>query len=192
MSEPERFSFADVEKELRKKIFGIINTVDTKGRPHSTGIIFGLSAPGDPVAFYVVTQRTAAKVRYIKKNPNVSFIVTFPHHYLRFIPDSTVMVRGKADLLSLDDECFRRAFEQKKMLKMNLQMDPETMAQAVVIRIIPDRTVFCYGIGIGLNEMRKDPTQARYKVTIPEERLSPPSTNTDNGMMESVSSGGRI
>ncbi len=168
----ERFSFAQVEKELKKKTFGIISAVDHKNRPHSTGIIFGMSTPEDPVYFYIVTKGKAAKVRYIKNNPNVSLLVTFPHHFLRFVPDSTVTIRGRAEILSLDDVGFRKAFEQKRMLRMNLQMNPETMRKAVVIRISPESTVYCYGVGIGLNELRKDPTVANYKVTIPRQRLN--------------------
>lgn len=38
----DRFSFESVEKEVRKKTFGVLSTIDSKGRPHSTGIIFGV------------------------------------------------------------------------------------------------------------------------------------------------------
>ena len=167
----ERFSFATVEKEVRKKTFGIISAVDPNGRPHSTGVLFGMSPHGSPMLFYVVTNKNAAKVRYIKKNPNVTLTVTFPHHWLRFVPDSTVMIRGTADLVSLDDAGFRAAFSQKRMLKKNLQVDPEVLKESTVMRIRPDRTVYCYGVGIGINELRKDPTAARYNVIIPEGRL---------------------
>ena len=167
----ERFSLAVVEKEVRKKTFGIISVVDPDGRPHSTGVLFGMSPSDSPMFLYVVTSRKAAKVRYIKRNPSVSLTVTFPHHWLRFVPDSTVMFRGTADLVFLDDEGFRAAFSQKRMLRMNLQVDSEAMKDSIVIRVRPDRTVYCYGVGIGINELRKDPTAARYKVVIPEGRL---------------------
>ena len=161
-----------VEREVRKKTFGIISTVDSKGRPHSTGIIFAVSPPGQPLAFYIVTQSGAAKVRNIKSNPNVTLVVTFPHHFLRFVPDSTVMLRGHADILSLDDKGAQRAFGQKAMTRMNLNVDSDVLKKSIVIRIRPSKTVYCYGVGIGLNTMRKDPTAARYKVTIPQDRLN--------------------
>jgi nitroimidazol reductase NimA-like FMN-containing flavoprotein (pyridoxamine 5'-phosphate oxidase superfamily) len=167
----DRFSFAAVEKEIRKKTFGVISTVDPVGRPHSTGILFGMSPPNSQIYFYVVTSKNAAKVRHIRRNPNVTLTVTFPHHWLRFVPDSTVMFRGTADLVALDDEGFRAAFSQKRMLRMNLQVDSEAMKDSTMIRIRPDRTVYCYGVGIGINKLRKDPTAARYKVIIPEGRL---------------------
>ncbi len=171
-SEDRKFPlFNKVETEVRKKIFGVLSVVDIKGHPHSTGIIFAVSAPADYLAFYVVSKKQSAKVRYIKNNPNVSLVVTFPHYYLRFIPDSTVMFRGTAELVSLDDERAQRAFAQKKMTRMNLEVDSEVLKESIVIRIKPDPKAFCYGVGIGLNEMRKDPTSANYKVMIPQDRL---------------------
>ncbi len=167
----ERLSFSAVEKEIRKKTFGLISTVDPVGRPHTTGILFGMSPPDSPVLFYIVTSKNAAKVRYIRRNPNVTLTVTFLHHWLRFVPDSTVMFRGTADLVSLDDEGFRAAFSQKRMLRMNLQVDSDVLKDSTVIRIMPDRTAYCYGVGVGINELRKDPTSARYKVIIPKGRL---------------------
>ena len=167
----ERLPFAAVEKEIKKKTFGVISVVDPVGRPHSTGVLFGMSPPDSPLFLYIVTSRKAAKVRYIRRTPYVTLMVTFPHHWLRFVPDSTVMIRGTADLVSLDDAGFRAAFSQKRMLKKNLQVDPEVLKESTVMRIRPDRTVYCYGVGIGINELRKDPTAARYNVIIPEGRL---------------------
>jgi nitroimidazol reductase NimA-like FMN-containing flavoprotein (pyridoxamine 5'-phosphate oxidase superfamily) len=167
----ESTSFEKVMKDVRSKTFAVFNTVDSKERPHSTGIIFAVSPPSERLAFYIVTQEKSAKVRNIRRNPNVSLVVTFPHYYLRFIPDSTVMLRGTAEIIALDDERAQAAFAQKKMTRMNLKVDSEVLEGAIVIRIKPTKTVYVYGVGIGLNQMRKDPTAARYKVTIPHELL---------------------
>lgn len=167
-------SFDRVEREVRKKTFAVLSTIDSKNRPHSTGIIYAVSRPGEKLSFYVVTQSKSAKVRNIKRNPNVSLVVTFPHHYLRFIPDNTVMFRGTADLIDLDDPGAQAAFAQKKMTRMNLDVDSDVLKDSVVIRVRPSKTVYCYGVGIGLNQMRIDPTSARYKVTIPPKRLARP------------------
>jgi general stress protein 26 len=168
VEEEQLTQFVKVMQEVRKKTFGVFNTVDSKNRPHSTGIIFAVSPPEEELAFYIVTQAKSAKVRNIKSNSNVSLVVTFPHYYLRFIPDNTVMFRGAAEIIALDDEGAQAAFAQKKMTRMNLEVDSEVLKGSVVIRIRPTKTVYVYGVGIGLNQMRKDPTTARYKVTIPE------------------------
>ncbi|MFX1606898.1 MAG: pyridoxamine 5'-phosphate oxidase family protein [Promethearchaeota archaeon] len=167
--EQEESPFDLVEREVRKKSFAVISTVDSKNRPHSTGVVFVMSPPGEELAFYVVTQAKSAKVRNIKRNSNVTLVVTFPHHYLRFIPDGTVMVRGTADLVGLDDEGAQAAFAQKGR---KLDANSEALMGTVVIRIRPSKTLYVYGVGIGLNQMRKDPTSARYKAIIPPERLA--------------------
>lgn len=171
MTDKQRPTFTQIEKELRRKTFAIITTVDHNNRPHATGILYGTSTPKDPLRFYIVTKRKSAKIRNIRENPNVSLLVTYPHHILRFIPDSTATIRGTAKITTLDDKAFRRAFSQKQVLRMNLEMDDATMEKAVVIEITPDLVVQCYGVGISVNELRKDPTNANYKVQIPEQRI---------------------
>jgi general stress protein 26 len=170
----DEHSFKNVENEVRKRKFGVLSVVDSKGRPHSTGIIYGVSSPDSELVFYIVTQKNAAKVRHLKKNPNVTLTVTFPHYYLRFVPDSYVMFRGTADFVTLDDEDVQWAFSQGKLLRANLQVDSEVMRDAVVIRIRPSKTVYVYGLGISMNQLRKNPTAARYKVRIPTDRLRSP------------------
>jgi hypothetical protein len=118
-----------------------------------------------------VTKQNAAKVRHLKKNPNVTLVVTFPHYYLRFVPDSCVMFRGTADFVPLNDDEVQKAFSQRKILG-----DSEMMRDVVVIRIKPRKTVYVYRLGIGISQLRKDPTSARYKVTIPPDRLRRPET----------------
>lgn len=162
--------FETVEKEVRKKSFGVLSVVDSKGRPHSTGILFGVSPPQSKFALYIIAGRRYAKVRHIKRNPNVSLVVTFPHYYIRFAPASYAMFRGLADFVPIDDEDVQWAFRQKRILRMSIDTVIEDQ-EIVVIRIRPEPTVFCHGIGIGLNELRKSHETGSYKVTIPEHRM---------------------
>ena len=74
-------------------------------------------------------------------------------------------------MTTMDDEIFKRAFNQKRVLRMNLEMDDATREKAVVIEIMPEPVVQCYGIGLSLNELRKDPTGAKYKVQVSEGRI---------------------
>ncbi len=165
-----RIGFEVVEREVRKKSFGILSVVDSKGRPHSTGILYGVSPPQSKLAFYIISGSRYTKVRHIKRNPNVSLVVTFPHYYIRFAPASYAMFRGAADFASIDDEEVQWAFRQKRILRMNIDTVLEEY-EIVVIRILPEPTVFCYGIGMGLNELRKSHEIGSYKVRIPDHRL---------------------
>ena len=163
--------YSTMEKELRKKSFGVITTVDSENRPHATGILYGVSPRDKPLRIYILTKGNTAKVRHISQNSSVSILVPIPHHILRMIPDSTVTIRGTAEITTLEDSDFREAFNQKRVLRMNLKVDPKTLRKAVVIKTTPEPVIHCYGVGISLMELGKDPAGASYKVRIPENRL---------------------
>ena len=166
-----RFTFEFVEKKVRKKSFGVWTTIDSKGRPHSTGIIYAVGSPDKPFALYSIVGENYAKVRNIKRNANVSLVVTFPHYWIRFAPASYVMFRGTAEILPDNDVDGRWTMSQTRIGRMNLQTEAEDIgADLAYIKITPEPTVFCHGVGIGVMELRGDPANAAYKVTIPEDR----------------------
>ncbi|MBN2227952.1 MAG: pyridoxamine 5'-phosphate oxidase family protein [Candidatus Thorarchaeota archaeon] len=166
----ERFSFESVEKAVRKKSFGVLTTINSKGRPHSTGIIYGVSPPTSPFALYILVGKNYAKVRNIKANNQVSLVVTFPHYWLRFVPASYAMFRGTAELVSFNNIDARWSMSQSRIGRMNLATDVSE-DEMVFIKINPEPTIFCYGLGISIMEMRGDHTNAGYKATIPPERM---------------------
>lgn len=165
------FTFDFIEKEIRKKTFGVLSVVDAKGRPHSTGILYGVSPPKSKFALYIITEESYAKVRHIRRNPNVSLVVTFPHYIFRFAPATYVMFRGMAELVPFDDSDGQWAFSQKYILRMSQKVDPEILKKALFIKMNPEPTVFCYGVGFGIMELRSQHISADYKVTIPAHKL---------------------
>ncbi|TFG33179.1 hypothetical protein EU527_08790 [Candidatus Thorarchaeota archaeon] len=63
------------------------------------------------------------------------------------------------------------AMSQSRIGRMNLNTDAETAGTRMVfIKITPDSSVFCYGLGFCIMEMRSNHTNVGYKVTIPENR----------------------
>ena len=167
-------SFEFVEAEIRKKTFGILSTIDQKGKSHSTGIIYAISPPGSKFSLYILTERTYKKVRNIQHNSSVSFVIPFPHHLLRFVPSSCVQFQGTAEILPFEDQETQQSFKTgKKMLTMSLEQaikeDP-TGENVVFIKIVPDQKIFCYGLGISLMQLRKDIEIGTYSVSIPIER----------------------
>ena len=166
-----RFTFDFVEKKVRKKSFGVLTTIDSKGRPHSTGLIYAVGPPEKPFSLYTMVEANYAKVRNIKRNPKVSLVVTFPHYWIRFAPASYAMFRGTAEILPDNDVDGRWAMSQSRIGRMNLQTEAELVGtELVYIKMTPEPTVFCYGVGIGVMELRGDHENAMYKVTIPENR----------------------
>lgn len=166
-----RFTFEFVEKKVRKKSFGVLTTIDSKEKPHSTGIIYAVEPPEKPFALYSIVGANYAKVRNIKRNPNVSLVVTFPHYWIRFAPASYVMFRGTAEILPASDVDGRWAMSQTRIGRMNLQTEAESIGTEIVyIKMTPEPTVFCFGVGYGLMELRGHIESAMYKVTVPENR----------------------
>ncbi len=167
-----RFSFETVEKAVRKKTFGVLTTIDSKGRPHSTGIIYGVSPPDSPFGLFILSGANYVKVKNIQRTPLVSLVVTFPHYWLRFVPASYVMFRGTAEILPFENPDGRWAMNQSRIGRMNMNTDlDDTITNMIFIKVNPEPTVFCYGLGYSIMEMRGDHTNVGYKVTIPRERL---------------------
>jgi general stress protein 26 len=165
----DRFSFKSVEKAVRKKTFGVLSTIDAKGRPHSTGVIYAVGSPEKAFALYSIVGANYAKVRNIKRNSNVSLVITFPHYWIRFAPASYVMFRGTAEILPADDPDGHWAMNRTRIGRMNLQTSAEDIGtEFVYIKITPEPTVFCYALGFSIMELRGHIANAGYKVTIPE------------------------
>jgi Pyridoxamine 5'-phosphate oxidase len=100
-SEKAPFTFAYVERLLRTKNFGILTTITPDGRSHSVGVIYALSPPGEPFCIYLITRPVLKKARNISNNPNVSFVVPFPHHVFRTVPPACIQFQGKQILCQL-------------------------------------------------------------------------------------------
>jgi hypothetical protein len=66
-------SFDRVETALRERTFGTLSTLTERGAPHATGVIFAVSARGEPLALYVTTRTTTRKVRNLRAYPEVAF-----------------------------------------------------------------------------------------------------------------------
>ena len=165
---PRDFRF--IEERLRKMTFGILSTVNPGGSLQTTGILYGVSPPGAGFRLYLLTDQGYLKVRNILKNPEVSFLVPYPHHLLRFVPASCISFPGTAEIVPEDDPEARGAFQASRILRMNLEQT-SSMEEAVFIKIRPKRRMHCYGVGFGVMELSRYPSEAAYSVEVPSDRL---------------------
>ncbi|MFW9908884.1 MAG: pyridoxamine 5'-phosphate oxidase family protein [Candidatus Thorarchaeota archaeon] len=164
----KKFDFQFIEDRIRQKTFGILNTINLDNSPHTSGILYGVSKPEDEFCIYLKTSKKFRKVKNIQRNPNVSFIITFPHHFFRFIPAGTITINGQAELVLIDAEEVREIFSEKRVLKMIVSdINPDE----TFLRIKPKPKVFCYGVGFNILELRSSHTSVSYSVLIPEDRL---------------------
>ena len=164
-------TFEMVEKKVRKKNFGVLSTIGPSARVQSSAVQYAVSTRKSGFALYVLTDRTYVKVRNIKQNPKVSFVIPFPHHILRFIPAPTVSFQGTADILPFDDPLARDAYSsrsQKRMIRFT--EGSKHRETAVFLRLTPIGKLTCFGLGIKLTVMMKEPASALYAVQLPSER----------------------
>ncbi|MHA1217897.1 MAG: pyridoxamine 5'-phosphate oxidase family protein [Candidatus Heimdallarchaeaceae archaeon] len=166
-----KFNFSFIEREIRKKTFGILTTLNSDESPHTTGILYGVSKPDTEFALYLLTSRNYRKVRNIQRNPKVSFIIPFPHHHFRFVPSGTITLNGVAKLVTVNTENIIEIFSEKRILKMIIaDIDLEQDEEYVFIKIESDPKILCYGVGFGILKLRSSHTEGGYSVTIPNER----------------------
>lgn len=163
-------NFYFVEKEIRKKTFGILSTITPNNRPHSTGILYAVSKRGKPLRFYCLTSKKYKKARNIEKDPAISFVIPFPHYYIRFAPSACVQFQGEARLTSFDSKSeILDLFQEKRVLRLiNKHITPESGKDYVFIEIVPDGTLYCHGLGFRIMEQRKSHEKTHYKVILPE------------------------
>ncbi len=164
-------SFDYVEEAVRKKTFGILTTIDGDGRPHSTGILYGVAPPTSPFALYFLTLEKYLKVRNVRANPQATLVIPFPHRILSFIPAPCVTFRGHAEVLPFDDPAGRWGFDQQRILRDNVGWLADT--EAVFLKLTPESKVLCHGLGIGLMRMRRDHKAGAYQAHIPDDRYAP-------------------
>ncbi len=165
-------TFEKVEKKVRGKSFGVLSTISPSAWAQSSAVQYAVSERKSNFAFYILSDGTYVKVKNIQQNPKISFVIPFPHHILRFIPAPTVSFQGTAEVLPFDDPMVRAAYSgraQKGMIRFT--EDSKYRETAVFLKLTPIGKLTCFGLGIKLTEMMKDPLNARYTVQIPSERV---------------------
>ena len=166
------FPFDYIEKQLRKKTFGILTTVTPQGRPHSVGVVYAVAPLGQPCCLYLITRPVLKKARNIRDNPNVSLVVPFPHYLFRSIPPRCIQFQGKAELLPIDDPIVIKAFQSSIVLKRSMEHSLR-LGESVFIRIVPDKKIFCFGIGANILQFlipSQNKNLGNFYVIVPENR----------------------
>jgi general stress protein 26 len=166
----EQRSFAFIEAQLRKKTFGVLGTINPDGSLQSTGILYAVSPPGAAFRLYLLTVRSYLKARNIARNPQISFLVPYPHRLLHFVPASCISFSGTAEIAPRDDPEGRAAFAVNRILRMNLA-EADATPDMILLRVRPKRSMHCYGIGMGVVQIARNPAEAGCSVEVPASRL---------------------
>lgn len=163
------FTIEFIEKMIRKKSFGILSTVSPKGWSQSTGVLFGVSEPTEEFILYIFTDKSYKKTLNIMNNNHVSFLIPFPHFYLRFVPSSTIQFQSQAKILPLSNQKAMNSFKKKRILKSmtNVTEEDYNKDELVFIELKPYKKYNCYGVGYSLLQLSRNPENASYQIIIP-------------------------
>lgn len=163
-----------VEEELRRRNYAVLSTASQDGKPHSAGVSYGVSALHRAFALYIVTDRRSRKARNIAANPHVSLTIPLPRRLLSFLPPNSIQFQGAAEILALDDEAAREAFQGSLVLRRILRLQLEQKAEhSVFLCVRPGRVIFTYGVGLSLLALMRNIEAAASRVEVPQARLQP-------------------
>ena len=172
------FSFEYIENQLRKKHFGILSTISLQNRPHSVGVVYAVSPftyndhRNLPFYLYLITRPVLKKARNIRNNPNVSFVVPFPHYLFRMLPHACIQFQGKAEFIPINDPIATKAFQSSIVLRRSM-VHSLSLGESTFIKIIPDGKIFTFGINANIWQyiMRsKNKTLGNYYVVVPQRK----------------------
>jgi general stress protein 26 len=122
-------------------------------RPHVVGVLY---APVDG-ALYVSTLQSSKKARNIRDNPRVA--VCIPVRRYPMAPPFLVQFQATAELLDNDDSTIIELVRTRRLKRITCHGELDD-AENCFARIVPDRTVHTYGIGVPLRVLLRDPLHA--------------------------------
>lgn len=119
------------------------------------------------LALHILTDKRYKKVQNIQKNPRISFVIPYPHYYLRFIPPATITFQGTVEILPFEDSEARKSFTKKPLRQMTRYTEKSVYREtAVFLKINPNRRISCFGLGASPVKMMKDPEAGYYSTLI--------------------------
>ncbi len=120
-------------------------------------------------SLYLITRPILKKAKNIRENPNVSFVVPFPHYFFHLIPPSCIQFQGKAEILPSNDPLALKIFQSNRVLKSSLE-HTRILGEPIFFRIIPHEKIFCWGINASLWQIIKHKVDNNYLIIPPDRR----------------------
>ena len=155
---------------IRRQHFAVISTVGRDGAPHSTGVNYGSTAPGDAFALYVMTRRHLLKARNIMSDPRVSLVIPVPRPALTFLPPATIQLHGRAELLPWDDPdgigVFERFWMGRRILDGYRRAREHGETRVCFVKVTPAPKVHTYMVGYRVWELRRNMEAGSANVTL--------------------------
>ncbi len=143
-----------IRKEMAKRSFCTLATTSTEMRPHVAGLRY--AKIGD--ALYVTMHDDSVKARNIRENPRVA--VCIPAKKVLLFPPFAVQFQGTATLLPVTDQRIQDLFAAGRLKGIISAKDFNEDPGTIFARIVPNRRVTSYGLGVSLLQIVKHPAIA--------------------------------
>lgn len=154
-------TYPEIAKAIARHSFAVLATVSASHRPHAAGVIY---AEVDGV-LYVSTKQASRKARNIADNPAV--FVTIPVRRMPFgPPPSSIQFAGTAELVSTGHPDIVQLARAGRLKTVTAHGELD-LAGGCFVRIVPDRTIHTYGLGLSLRSLARDPLNAAGRVSRP-------------------------
>ena len=158
---PVALSRDQVWRALEGQIFAVLATVNAKGQPRTTGIVYAVKDR----MLYIATGLSSYKARNVERTPHVSLTVTVEKRipFLPWIqiPPATITFQGLARLRPADTV----GADLRKLLVRGLKAGKESLVDLCFIEVTPVGEFVTYGIGVPLRTMRS-PEAARGRAPV--------------------------
>ena len=141
---------AGVWRAVERRSFCTLATASGTGEPHVAGVLYAVA---DRV-LYLTTQTHSKKGRNLRANSRVA--VCIPVRRYPIGPPFCVQFRATAELLAPDDPRMAELLRGKALKRITSHGeldDPDSW----FVRVVPDRRISTYGIGVPLRSLLRDP-----------------------------------
>lgn len=135
---------------IERRSFCTLATSSVADEPHVAGVLYSVA----DAVLYLTTQTHSKKARNLRENARVA--VCIPVRSYPLGPPFCVQFRGTAELLSPQDPgivALFRAGRLKRITSHGELDDPDSW----FVRLVPDRRISTYGIGVPLRTLLRDP-----------------------------------
>ncbi|MFN8598387.1 MAG: pyridoxamine 5'-phosphate oxidase family protein [Anaerolineae bacterium] len=136
--------------ELKKELFAVVGMVTPKGEARTAGVVYVVHDH----KLYFATNTDTWKARYIQHNPHVAVTVPIAKRIPLMswikIPAATITFSGQARVFAASEA----SSDLQKALFRGLEADPNELATASIVEIVPVGEFVTYGVGIPLMQMR--------------------------------------
>jgi hypothetical protein len=99
---------------------------------------------------YLIMRPALKKARNIRNNPNVSFVVPYPHYLFRMLPPACIQFQGKAQFVPIDDPTALKVFQSSTVLRRSM-MHSLDLGESKFVKVTPDNKILSFGINASIS-----------------------------------------